>query len=87
MYPTWVLGLPTGQETGRFLTIDLGGTNLRVCWIILKGAHEKIEVKQQAYELPAGIKTARAEELWNLIAESLEKFINEHHLAEDGDSP
>ena len=35
MNTTWVLGLPTDRENGTFLTLDLGGTNLLVCWIIL----------------------------------------------------
>lgn len=35
--PTPVTGLPTGSETGRFLAIDVGGTNLRVAFIELLG--------------------------------------------------
>ncbi|PGH11740.1 hypothetical protein AJ80_07001 [Polytolypa hystricis UAMH7299] len=33
--PTPVTRLPTGQETGRYLAIDVGGTNLRVAFIEL----------------------------------------------------
>ncbi|EEH47310.1 uncharacterized protein PADG_03408 [Paracoccidioides brasiliensis Pb18] len=36
--PTPVTRLPTGQETGRYLAIDVGGTNLRVAFIELLGA-------------------------------------------------
>ena len=35
--PTPVTKLPTGQETGQFLAIDVGGTNLRVAFIELLG--------------------------------------------------
>lgn len=35
--PTPVTNLPTGQETGQFLAIDVGGTNLRVAFIELLG--------------------------------------------------
>lgn len=35
--PTPVTQLPTGQETGQFLAIDVGGTNLRVAFIELLG--------------------------------------------------
>ena len=35
--PTPVTGLPKGTETGRFLAIDVGGTNLRVAFIELLG--------------------------------------------------
>ena len=40
--PTPVTKLPTGHETGQFLAIDVGGTNLRVAFIELLGdADEK----------------------------------------------
>jgi hexokinase len=35
--PTPVTQLPTGKETGRYLAIDVGGTNLRVAFIELLG--------------------------------------------------
>ena len=35
MNVTWVMGYPDGNETGTFLALDMGGTNLRVCEIIL----------------------------------------------------
>ncbi|EGD86013.2 hypothetical protein H112_06936 [Trichophyton rubrum D6] len=36
--PTPVTRLPNGQETGRYLAIDVGGSNLRVAFIELLGA-------------------------------------------------
>ena len=38
--PTPVTKLPGGQETGQFLAIDVGGTNLRVAFIELLGDAE-----------------------------------------------
>jgi hexokinase len=35
--PTPVTRLPTGKETGRYLAIDVGGSNLRVAFIDLLG--------------------------------------------------
>lgn len=35
--PTPVTQLPTGEETGRYLAIDVGGSNLRVAFIELLG--------------------------------------------------
>lgn len=84
MYVTWVHGFPNGDEKGDFLTVDLGGTNLRVCWISLKGNKEEIGIQQEQYNLPDKIKTGKAEDLWSFIAESLQKFIKEHNLF-DGD--
>ncbi len=39
--PTPVTKLPTGQETGRYLAIDVGGTNLRVGFIELLGEADR----------------------------------------------
>lgn len=80
MYPSWVFGFPSGREQGQYLTVDLGGTNLRVCWITLKGPDHDTDVEQDIYKLPDQIKTGSADELWGLIAECLEKFIEKHSL-------
>lgn len=82
---TWVQGLPTGKEKGSFLTIDLGGTNLRVCWITLNGGTGDVEVKQHHYEVSDDIKCGTAEELWEFVAGSLEAFVKDQELG--GDEP
>jgi len=87
MYVTWVLGFPTGEEKGDFLTLDLGGTNLRVCWIKLKGNKADVEIKQHSYKMPSEIKTGKASELWSLVAESLQTFIKDQSLQGTKDKP
>ncbi|PSR92361.1 hxk, hexokinase [Coniella lustricola] len=87
MYPTWVFGLPSGREEGQYLTIDLGGTNLRVCWITLNGPDHHTEIEQDMYKLPSHVKTGSAEELWNLIADSLANFIKKHNLKGTSEDP
>ncbi|KAK5133270.1 hypothetical protein LTR08_008004 [Meristemomyces frigidus] len=87
MNVTWTLGFPTGDETGEFLAMDLGGTNLRVCWIELKGRDGETVVTQEKYPLAPQIKTGDADALWSLLAESLEHFIDANHLRrEDGEA-
>lgn len=76
MIPTWVLDFPTGSETGDYLAIDLGGTNLRVVLVKLLG-NSKFDTTQSKYALPKHMRTASAEELWGFIAECLQKFVNE----------
>lgn len=77
-------GLPTGSEKGTILTIDLGGTNLRVCSVTLHGdtkdAQEKSELDQEQYKLPEDLKTGEAEGLWNFIAEKLDSFVKSRKL-------
>ncbi|KAF1977085.1 hypothetical protein BU23DRAFT_500805 [Bimuria novae-zelandiae CBS 107.79] len=84
MNVTWVHRLPTGKEKGTILTLDLGGTNLRVCKVTLHGdstdlkdPSQKYTLDQEQYKLPGSIKTATAEELWTYIAEKLSDFIDQ----------
>ncbi|KAH3676187.1 hypothetical protein WICMUC_002209 [Wickerhamomyces mucosus] len=74
MIPGWVLELPTGNETGDYLAIDLGGTNLRVVLVKLLGG-SKFETVQDKYALPDNIRTAKSEDLWAFIADSLKAFV------------
>lgn len=87
MYPTWVFGFPSGREKGQFLTIDLGGTNLRVCWITLQGSNHDTDIVQDTYKVPQEIKTGSADQLWDLIADSLKDFLEKHQLQGTEDEP
>ena len=87
MNVTWVLGFPTGEEKGQYLTMDLGGTNLRVCWITLQGRKAETTVKQFSYKLPEDMKTGSAENLWKYVTESLSDFISSEKLKGLADKP
>ncbi|KAK6818916.1 hexokinase [Apiospora arundinis] len=87
MEVTWVLGNPTGKERGSFLVVDLGGTNLRICWITLKTNAEPTEMEQKRYNLPDAIKTSTSEELWTLIADFIQDFIKEFNLHDGSSEP
>ncbi|TKX25491.1 hexokinase-1 [Elsinoe australis] len=87
MNETWVHGFPSGKEAGSFLTIDLGGTNIRVCWITLTGKRGDHKIEQSSYQLPGEIKTGTAEKLWDFIANSLEEFIKDQKLKGTSEKP
>ncbi|KAF1843884.1 putative hexokinase Kxk [Cucurbitaria berberidis CBS 394.84] len=84
MNVSWVPSLPTGREKGTILTLDLGGTNLRLCKVVLHGdeAHgeEKSTLDQEQYKLPEELKTGDAESLWAFIAEKVETFVKDKGL-------
>lgn len=75
---TWVTTFPTGKETGTYLTIDLGGTNMRICIITLTDEPGGSEVKQEKYSLAAEIKTGSADDLFDHIADRLGDFLQKH---------
>lgn len=83
MNPTWVMGFPDGYETGTFLALDMGGTNLRVCEITLPEEKGEFDITQSKYRMPEELKTGKAEELWEYVADCLQQFIEYHHEGED----
>lgn len=83
MNPTWVMGFPTGDETGRFLALDMGGTNLRVCEIELLEEKGEFDIIQSKYRMPEELKTGTADELWEYVADCIQQFIDFHHEDEE----
>ena len=86
MNVTWTLGFPSGLETGEYITVDLGGTNLRICFITLKGRIGDTEINQKVYQLPEELKNGTADALWSHIVDSLEDFISSNGLKPRDDS-
>ena len=79
MNPTWVMNYPTGEETGKYLALDMGGTNLRVCEVELPDEEGEFDLIQSKYRLPDELKTGTAAELWEYVADCLQQFVEYHH--------
>ncbi|KAF5678700.1 hexokinase [Fusarium heterosporum] len=77
MNPTWVTNYPTGNETGKYLVLDLGGTNLRVYSIELTDEKSGFKINQVQHKLPNELKTGSADQLWDFVTEILESFLKE----------
>ncbi|KAJ5521173.1 hypothetical protein N7527_005288 [Penicillium freii] len=77
MNVTWIMRYPTGQEKGRILTADLGGTNIRVCEVCLSAGKRDSEQRQRKYKLPEEVKTTTKEALWGFIADRIGSFLTE----------
>lgn len=89
MNVTWVLGFPSGQEQGSYMTLDLGGTNLRVCWVTLEGNRTVKSVEQHKYPCGANekLKNGTADELWDWVTDCLKAFVDEHKLEGTPEKP
>ncbi|CAL1702029.1 unnamed protein product [Somion occarium] len=59
-----------------FLALDLGGTNLRVCEVQLKGNHQ-FTLRQQKYRVSEALKTGEATALFDYLADSVDAFLTE----------
>ncbi|CAG8131782.1 unnamed protein product [Penicillium nalgiovense] len=81
MNPTWVTSLPAGTERGQFLTLDLGGTNLRVCRVGLHGSDREYDVIRTEHRIPEELKSSTAERLWKFIASCLRQFLDRHSIS------
>ena len=78
-FPTYVQYLPTGNETGRFLALDLGGTNFRVLLVTI-GENKEFSMESKIFAIPQEIMIGPGEELFNHIAECIAQFIEENDL-------
>lgn len=79
MNPTWVVALPTGHETGSYLAVDLGGTNMRVCQVTLAEKQCEFEIIQSKYKIPDNLKVGNSHDFWEYQADCVQRFLQEHH--------
>ena len=77
--PTYVTGVPNGTEKGLYLAVDLGGTNFRVCSILLEG-NSDFELTFSKVAIPRELMVAQtSKELFAFLAKQIELFLKEHH--------
>ncbi|MCJ1477639.1 hypothetical protein MMC13_006312 [Lambiella insularis] len=72
--------LPTGHETGEYLTIDLGGTNLRIAFVSLLGCQQDVQIDQLEEFLEAEPQSASYGDQKEHVTKSYEQSwpIDEH---------
>ncbi|XP_050302604.1 hexokinase type 2-like [Anthonomus grandis grandis] len=80
-FPTYVQDLPNRTETGKFLALDLGGTNFRVLLITL--ADGKCDMQSEIYVIPKEIFTGSGVELFDHIAKCLSEFSTKYGVQEE----
>ncbi|RWS24173.1 hexokinase-2-like protein [Leptotrombidium deliense] len=78
MLITYVRSLPTGEETGPFLALDLGGTNFRVLLITLEGV--KATQINKTYAIERELRTGEGIKLFDHIATCLFEFIESSNI-------
>jgi len=73
MHPSFVTQLPNGRENGNFLSLDLGGTNFKVCEVFLE-KQQQVRVRQKKISIPETAKCADGERLFDFMADSVGSF-------------
>ena len=74
-FVTYVQDLPNGREKGKFLALDLGGTNFRVLLIQLTGNQKNFDIKSTIYAIPHALMVGHGDLLFDYIAKCLSDFV------------
>ncbi|KAG0256297.1 glucokinase [Mortierella polycephala] len=85
MVTSYVIGRLDGSETGSYLALDVGGTNLRVVSVHLTGGGE-INTRQTKYRIDEHLKVGDAKSLFDFMAVCVDSFLDEHQIVVRGDS-
>ena len=72
--PTFVFNLPKGSELGKYLTVDLGGTNLRIGLVELLGSGQ-FKIKKDSAVIPDNLKCGSGKAIFDFIAQNIEIFL------------
>ncbi|ORX91333.1 actin-like ATPase domain-containing protein [Basidiobolus meristosporus CBS 931.73] len=74
--PSFVTSLPTGKETGTYLAIDLGGTNLRTAAVTLLGDGQ-VGVNMRKYAISTDIREGEGTKLFDWIADCTAELLQD----------
>nr|XP_033799117.1 hexokinase HKDC1-like isoform X1 [Geotrypetes seraphini] len=76
MLPTYVCGTPDGTEEGKFLALDLGGTNFRVLLVkVRSGRRRYVQMYNKIFGIPLEIMQGTGEELFDHIVQCIADFL------------
>ncbi|XP_066534343.1 hexokinase HKDC1 isoform X2 [Hoplias malabaricus] len=77
MLPSYVYRTPNGTERGKFLALDLGGTNFRVLVVkIRSGIRKSVRMYNKIYAIPLEIMQGTGEELFDHIVHCISDFLD-----------
>ncbi|XP_048361166.1 hexokinase HKDC1-like isoform X2 [Sphaerodactylus townsendi] len=74
MLPTFVCGTPDGTEKGKFLALDLGGTNFRVLLVKIR-RNKSVRMYNKIFAIPLEIMQGTGEELFDHIVQCIAEFL------------
>ncbi|KAK9882054.1 hypothetical protein WA026_018904 [Henosepilachna vigintioctopunctata] len=77
-YVTYVQDLPTGNEEGKFLALDLSGAGLRI--LLVEFTKENVEIRSKLFSIPKHIMLGSGEHLFDHVADCVYKFMKEENL-------
>ncbi|KAM9197697.1 hexokinase HKDC1 [Dugong dugon] len=76
MLPTYVCGMPDGTEKGKYLALDLGGTNFRVLLVKIRRGRRSVRMYNKIFAIPLEIMQGTGEELFDHIVQCIADFLD-----------
>lgn len=77
--PTYITRVANGTEKGFTMAVDLGGINLKICSVDLKG-DSTYETQQTECIIPKNLTMAsKAKDLFAFVAAEVKGFLEDHH--------
>ncbi len=83
MLPAYI-DIPSRKEKGRYIALDLGGTNFRVLQVKLGPKGRIREEYVSKFMIPKAVMHGTGLQLFNFIARSIETFLLRHNIDFDG---
>ncbi|XP_045128815.1 hexokinase-2-like [Portunus trituberculatus] len=80
MENTFIPQLLDGTECGEYLALDLGGTNFRVLYVVLKDG-KFVEETVDHYAVPTEVRLGEGEALFDFLAQCLSDFVQKKNLS------
>ncbi|MCU0651324.1 MAG: hypothetical protein MUC39_00010 [Candidatus Omnitrophica bacterium] len=81
MIPAYV-AKPTGEERGKYIALDLGGTNFRVLELELKGKGRMSPPEEKKFILEKKYTIGEGRDLFDFIAKCVKDFISTRKIAQ-----
>ncbi len=86
MMPTFA-GMPTGNEKGRFIALDLGGTNFRILEVALKGRGRISVISEKRFLLKNKDIAGTEKQLFDFIALRVKRFMMANRIGPREERP
>ncbi|XP_072122736.1 hexokinase-2-like isoform X1 [Mobula birostris] len=84
MLPSFVRSTPDGTESGKFLALDLGGTNFRVLRVkVSDNGKQNVEIENRICAIPEGIMHGTGTQLFDHIANCLGDVMEELNIKDE----
>jgi hexokinase len=83
MLPAYV-DRPSGDETGEYLALDLGGTNFRALELGLKGAGRTTKPVVMKFAIKTSVMRGDGRKLFGFLASCIKRFLRAHDISPSG---